>query len=72
MLVFPWLEIPKGGEKEEGAEEVQEVCNRIDRSALIRGAEEIKVIEEALDGRRFRLKLKYRATRDGFKAYKFH
>jgi hypothetical protein len=72
MLVFPLLEIPKEGEKEEGADGVQEVRYRIDRSALIRGAEEAKVIEEALGGRRFHLKLKYRATRDGFKAYKFH
>jgi hypothetical protein len=37
------------------AEEVQELRTRIDRTFLIMGAEEIKVIEEALDGRRFRL-----------------
>jgi hypothetical protein len=39
---------------------------------LVRGAEEVKVLEEALNGKRFRLELKYRGTRDGFSAYKFH
>jgi hypothetical protein len=39
---------------------------------LVRGAEEVKVLEDALHGKRFRLELKYRGTRDGFSAYKFH
>jgi hypothetical protein len=38
---------------------------------LVRGAEEVKVLEEALNGKRFRLELKYRATRDGFRAKSF-
>jgi hypothetical protein len=39
---------------------------------LVRGAEEVKVLEEALHGKRFRLVLKYRGTRDGLSASNFH
>ena len=53
-------------------EEVKEQGTQIDSTVLIKGAEELKVLEEALDGKKFRLELKYRGTRDGFSAQNFH
>ena len=54
-------------------EEAKGQGTQIDNTVLVRGAEEIKVLEEALHGKRFRLELKYRGTRDGFFfSKKFH
>ena len=58
--------IAKDGNKQEVFEEVKEQSIYIDSSVLIMGAEDVKVLEEVLDGKKFRLELKYRGTRDGF------
>ena len=58
--------IVKEAKKQVVVEEVKEQGTKIDSTVMIRGVEEVKVIEEALNGRRFRLELKYRGSRDGF------
>ena len=64
--------IAKDAKKKVGAEEVKVQGPQIDDTVLVRGAEEVKVLGEALHGKRFRLELKFRGTRDGFLANKFH
>jgi hypothetical protein len=64
--------IGKDSKKKVVAEEVKGEGIQIDNSVLVRGAEEVKVLEEVLNGKRFRLELKYRGTRDGFRAKNFH
>ena len=60
--------IAKDAKNKRVAEEVKGQGLQIDDTVLVRGDEEVKVLKEALNGRRFRLDLKYRATRDGFRA----
>jgi hypothetical protein len=64
--------IDKDAKKNAVAEEVKGQALQIDDTVLVKGAEEIKVLEEALNGKRFRLELKYRGTRDGFNLKNFH
>ena len=58
--------IAKDGNKQVVVEEVKKLSTQIDSTVLIKVAEEVKVLEEALDGKKFRLELTYRGTRDGF------
>ena len=64
--------IDKDAKKISIAEEVKGQAPQIDDTVLIRGAEEFKVLEDALTGKRFRLELKYRGTREGFNLENFH
>ena len=63
--------IAKDAKKKVEAEEVKVQGPQIDDTVLVGGAEEVKVLEEALHGKRFRLELKYRGTRDGFNSSNF-